>query len=342
MPTVTAEEIGTAHYLQQQRTVRRTADTAQLLWLAADPLNLDQEWATLGPALTQTVTTGQLQAAAPSQDYVAAVVAADSAFSDPAGTVRPGAFAGRAADGRSLLSLLYQPVIETKWQLLAGQQSPRAASLSGLNNLLRIVTTEVADAGRGATGVAITSNRTTTGYVRVLSPPSCSRCAALAGTFYRYNQGFDRHPRCDCTHMPVTRSHPRPRAGPENNPRTYFDSLSRAEQDKIFTIKGAEAIRDGADITQVVNARRRDANRLGMYTVESGGARAGATHDGTGRRGIFARRERERAIQLGLIPPSGKGFRLTTHRLLPEEIYKQAGDDRAKAIDMLRRYAYII
>ncbi|RPE27290.1 hypothetical protein [Kitasatospora cineracea] len=342
MPQATAEDLGTAHYLQQQRTVRRAADNAQLLWLAADPGDLDREWATLGPALVQNVTDGQLRAATPSQDYVAAVIAADNALSAPAGTVRAGAFAGRAADGRPLLSLLYESVIETKWRMLAGEQSAREAARGGLNTLLRATTTEVADAGRDATGVAITTNWTTTGYVRVLSPPSCARCVALAGVFYRHNQGFARHPRCDCTHMPVTRGHPRARAQAENSPRAYFDSLSPAEQDKVFTIKGAEAIRDGGDITQIVNARRRDANRPGMYTAEIGGARLKSTYDGTGRRGIFARRERERAIRLGLVPPSGKGFRLTTHRLLPEEIYRQAGSDRALAIKMLRRYAYII
>lgn len=39
-------------------------------------------------------------------------------------------------------------------------------------------------------------------------------------------------------------------------PGDYFESLDRAEQDKIFTKAGAQAIRDRADINQVVNARR--------------------------------------------------------------------------------------
>ncbi|GAA2750104.1 hypothetical protein [Kitasatospora cinereorecta] len=70
MPTAT--ELGTSHYLQQQRTVRR----AQRLWRALDPYGLDREWAALGPALTQLVTDSQQQAAAPAQDYVFAVLAA--------------------------------------------------------------------------------------------------------------------------------------------------------------------------------------------------------------------------------------------------------------------------
>src|SRR5690606_23965723 len=33
-------------------------------------------------------------------------------------------------------------------------------------------------------------------YVRMLTPPSCSRCTVLAGRWYRKNAGFARHPGC--------------------------------------------------------------------------------------------------------------------------------------------------
>ncbi|GAA2829876.1 hypothetical protein GCM10010441_63000 [Kitasatospora paracochleata] len=90
---------------------------------------------------------------------------------------------------------MYEPVLDAKWRMLAGQSATDAMTGS-LATLLRSVATETADDGRSATGAAIASNRTTTGYVRVLNPPSCARCAVLAGARYRYNTGFLRHPNC--------------------------------------------------------------------------------------------------------------------------------------------------
>ncbi|MFJ3793891.1 hypothetical protein [Kitasatospora sp. NPDC090091] len=330
----TAEELATAHYLQQQRTVRQAADRAQAVWrsLGFDPAGIDGQWLSVGPALVQAVTDGQQAAAAPADAYVAAVVAADGAAGDPAGQVRTGAFTGRAADGRSLMSLLYEPVIDAKWRATTGLPGLEAMT-GGLATLLRAVTTEVADAGRTATGVGIAGNRATRGYVRVLSPPSCARCAVLAGKEYAFNAGFDRHPHCDCVHLPMTRYR---RGDRTMDTARYFHSLSRAEQDRVFTIHGAQAIRDGADINSVVNARR------GMYQAGVGLNRVRATYDATTVRGAFFRSERERAIRLGLIPRSQdrRAFKLTTRRLLPEEIYQRA-ETRDQLISMLRRYGYL-
>ena len=117
--------------------------------------------------------------------------------------------------------------------------------------------------------------------------------------------------------------------------QTYFGSLSRREQDRIFTAAGARAIRDGADITSVVNARR------GMYTASAYGRRLGATREGATVRGAFYRSERARAIARGQVPASiGRAYRLRTPRLMPEQIYQLAGS-RDEAIAMLRRFGYI-
>lgn len=325
----TAEALASAHYLQQQRTVRRAANLAQRAWRRMSPGDLDGSWRTVAPLLVQAVSSGQQQAADPADVYVAAVIAADGATSEPAGKVNTAAFTGRTADGRPLRSLLYQPVIETRWRMLAGQSAQDALSAS-LATLLRAVDTEVADAGREASGVSIAGNRTCTGYVRVLNPPSCARCAILAGRVYGSAVAFQRHPHCDCTHLPTTRY----RSSPLTDARDYFGSLSAAEQNRIFTAAGAQAIRDGADISSVVNARR------GMYTADAYGRRLASTYDATTRRGAFYRAERRRAIERGLIPPSGAGFRLRVPRLLPEEIYRQAAN-RDEVIAMLRRYGYL-
>ena len=116
--------------------------------------------------------------------------------------------------------------------------------------------------------------------------------------------------------------------------KAYFGSLSTAEQNRIFTVAGAQAIRDGANMSSVVNARR------GMYTADAYGRTVRATRDSATRRGAWYRQERQRAIERGLVPRSGRGFRLMSPRLLPEEIYRLAGT-RAEAIAMLRRFGYL-
>jgi hypothetical protein len=187
---------------------------------------------------------------------------------------------------------------------------------SGLAQLEMIAVTQVQDAGRTAAGVAIAARPHVAGYVRHLRPPSCSRCAVLAGQFYRWNTGFLRHPRCDCRHVPVSSAELY--RDEVTSPRAYFDSLSRAEQDRVFTNAGARAIRDGADLTQVVNARR------GMRTANVYGREVRVTTEGTTRRGVA-----------GKLLDGRK-----TPRLMPEQIYADA-TDRADAIRLLERHGYI-
>ncbi|MFF2522242.1 VG15 protein [Streptomyces liangshanensis] len=332
---LTAEELAQAYYVTQAQHSRRTADRVQALWRELDRRDLTGSWESfVGPRIVAAVTAGQLAAAAGADEYTAAVVAADGATSDPSGRIRPAAFAGVAADGRALESLLYLPVITSKQALAAGLDDVEAM-MRGLHQLLRMAASEVADAGRGATGTAITANRTIRGYIRVVNPPACGRCIILAGLEYGWNAGFQRHPRCDCVHMPSTLiARGRHHRG-AFDPKAYFDSLSEREQARIFTQAGAQAIRDGASMTSVINARR------GMYTADAYGQRVRATRDSTTRRGSFYRQERRRAIQRGLIPNSGRGFRLVAPRLLPEEIYRLAGNDRGQAIAMLRRFGYL-
>ncbi|CAM5681613.1 MULTISPECIES: hypothetical protein [Streptomyces] len=329
-----AEQVAHEHYLRQQRIVRRSVDRAQGLWGGLDVADLDGSWQAVAGGLVAAVTAGQREAAAHADPYVAAVLAAEGLESDPDGSVDAAAFAGAAADGRPLKSLLYEPVIETKWRLQEAGQSAVESLLGGLEKLLRAAATQVADAGRTAAGASIAGNRTINGYVRVVNPPACARCIILAGTEYGWNRGFQRHPRCDCVHMPtklVARGRHHRGAF---DARRYFDSLSAAEQNRIFTASGAQAVRDGASLTSVVNARR------GMYTASAYGRRVRATRDSATRRGQWYRAERQRAIQRGLVPRSGRGFRLTSPRLLPEEIYDLAGS-RSEAITLLRRFGYL-
>lgn len=92
--------------------------------------------------------------------------------------------------------------------------------------------------------------------------------------------------------------------------------MSATQQDQAFTKAGARAIRDGADIAQVVNSR-------------SGMTAAGTTTTGTTRLGLAGHR-------LG----ARQGRQVV--RLMPERIYQQAAGNRDEAIRLLRLHGFIL
>jgi hypothetical protein len=236
--------------------------------------------------------------------------------------------AGVASDGRPLASLLLNPTVVVKAGLAGGASMPQSLA-AGYANLDMLVRTQLADTGRAADQVAIATRRTATGYVRMLVGKSCSRCVVLAGRRYEWSAGFKRHPRCDCVHVPAVEDR-----GDDirTNPRAHFDSLSPVEQDKAFTRAGAEAIRNGADIAKVVNARR------GMQTATVYGRKVSLTTEGTTLRGDFGRARRDG--RLALRP--GQRIRSTTQvRLMPEQILREAGGSRDEAVRLLRLHGYI-
>ncbi|KUN34824.1 hypothetical protein AQJ30_27535 [Streptomyces longwoodensis] len=355
------QALALAHYARLRTLSQRAVARVETVWRRIDRADISRSWAEVAPLLMSAVMEAQEQAAQLADPYVAAVAAAEGDESAAAGRVTARAFSGIASDGRPLLSLLYQPVIDWKVRMAAGQ-SVDAAFRGSLASALRITATQVADAGRGATGVAMAGRRTIQGYVRVVQPPACGRCIILAGREYGWNRGFQRHPKCDCIHLPTTliardqgrgrgrldgdRFTPTTRPGSAPgfiDPRAYFDGLSRAEQERVFGAAGARAIREGADMAQVVNARR------GMTTMSAYGRRVLATTEGATRRGSFYRLERERTeAQTGIRfardrTEARRGFprfELRTPRLMPEEIYRLA-ESRDEAIRMLRRFGYL-
>lgn len=192
MPTSRA--LARAHYRHQQGIAKRVARALAALWARVDLGDLDGSWALLAPRAAGEVALGQYQAAAGAADYVAAVMLAQE-LTAAATRPDPRAFSGTAADGRSLASLLQGAVIDTKVAIGAGM-SGADALLRGQGSLLLYGLNETQQAGRNADHVGITGQAQLGGYIRTLTPPSCSRCVVLAGKFYRWNQGFDRHPHC--------------------------------------------------------------------------------------------------------------------------------------------------
>lgn len=127
----------------------------------------------------------------------------------------------------------------------------------------RIVTALVQDAARAAEQVNITT-RPRIGYVRYLNPPSCSRCAILAGRVYRYSEGFLRHPGCDCIHVPTTIA----------NPAFVHDPADLVRDGLVMGLSKADikALADGADLGRVVNVKSK---RAGLSTPDGALIRAG-------------------------------------------------------------------
>lgn len=113
----------------------------------------------------------------------------------------------------------------------------------------RLVSTLVADAGRSGMGVATVARPGVTGHIRYVNSPSCARCAILAGRFYRWSTGFQRHPHCDCQMVPSNEI---------AAPGLISDPMEAFEKGQISGLSKADtqAIIEGADLGQVVNVRR--------------------------------------------------------------------------------------
>lgn len=233
-------------------------------------------------ALTATVTTLQTRAARESMRAVEAILAEQQLTAPAEAQVAPSGFAGVASDGRPLGSLL--------------EQADSALALETM------AITQVADVARISAGVATTVRPKVHGYIRNVGPSCCSRCAVLAGRFYRWSADFKRHPRCRCTMVPTT-----------HDTSEIDDPMSLFRQGRITDLSQAQrdAIADGADISRVVNAT----TRKGAVYSAGGGIRL--TREATTRRG------------------TGQRVRLT-----PESIY-QLASDRDDAIRLLGVHGYI-
>jgi hypothetical protein len=297
---VTALELAEARLRRQRALARHAATDIARLWARIDRTAIARSWAASLEAAAQVMESAQAIGAAGAAGYLDDLTATYNLPDSARGAVRAAGFAGTASDGRDLRTLLYQPAITALQSIEQGASVPRAMS-AGRFSLDVIVRTQVADACRVADGVALTARSQLSGYVRMLSMPSCSRCVLLAGKRYRWNTGFQRHPRCDCRHIPC----PEDVAGDlRTDPKLYFQSLPVKEQDRLFTPSGAQAIRDGGDISRVVNARG------GMYTA-------------SGRRFTHTAAQRR-------------------PRLMPEQIYTEANGDRQEAIRLLKLHGFLI
>ena len=316
-------ETAVKHYRAMLRLQRSARAAAAVAWSSLSAAYLSESWDSVSPALERAVSRLQLDAATRGAGYGGNTLADQGLYEAPEAWVDPSSLAGVSSRGASLGAALYSAIPHTK-DLIAGGMPERVALARGREVLQMSAATQVADAGRTAAGLD-TFARPKVGYVRMLNPPSCSRCSVLAGRFYRNNEGFRRHPRCDCVHVPTTRTEAAESEGLVHDPYAYFESLSESAQDKTFGKAQAQAIRDGADLFQVVNARR----GMSYAGVSSDGSRRGQkvasdfTREGTTRRALW-----------GGANPKGK-------RLTPDAIYAQ-GLPREATLDLLAKHGYLL
>ena len=316
-------ETAVKHYRAMLRLQRSARAAAAVAWSSLSAAYLSESWGSVSPALERAVSRLQLDAATRGAGYGGNTLADQGLYEAPEAWVDPSSLAGVSSRGASLGAALYSAIPHTK-DLIAGGMPERVALSRGREVLQMSAAAQVADAGRTAAGLD-TFARPKVGYVRMLNPPSCSRCSVLAGRFYRNNEGFQRHPRCDCVHVPTTRTEAAESEGLVHDPYAYFESLPEAAQDKTFGKAQAQAIRDGADLFQVVNARR----GMSYAGVSADGSRRGQkvasdfTREGTTRRALW-----------GGANPKGK-------RLTPDAIYAQ-GLPREATLDLLAKHGYLL
>lgn len=311
LPSSVAEVAGHYSALQAALVEQALADLEPaLLRGRASPDKWRDAVAGIGRGLLAT----QLTAASYADAYLNDVLDAQRASPLAEGRVDPRAFQDLTDGGGSWLQgLVFAPnsvrPVDGDWTRFAFVARS-------------IVKTGLTDTARSSTQTAMQTRPAVLAYVRQLRGASCARCVVLAGRRYHSAVPFRRHKRCDCVHVPTGEAD----ADWTTDPKAFFHRLTSEDQDRLFTKAGAEAIRLGADISQVVNARD------GITVAQAHGQRVLATTAGTTARGIAGQR---------LAADSTTGV----IRLLPDEIFTQAdrlGWDRAEVLRQLRRFAYVL
>lgn len=310
------------HQAERAAQAATTAAAVRAVWMASSPEDLERSWLSGAVVAAELIRAGQLQAAGTAEGWLTGEAGPGEGTVDPQAAV--------AATGDLTMPLLYPLLIA--FNRLRRGFSAGMSILSGAAFLEMAVRSLVADAGRIADMAGMIARPRVVSYVRVVQLPACARCIILAGREYSLSEGFLRHPRCDCAVAPR-----RPGDTWElPSPASLYGEMTEAQQRRAFGQAGAQAIADGADIGQVVNARR------GMTTVTRYGRTVKATTEGVTRRGLYGRRRAKFAKAAGVrFGEDTKGrARATAVRLMPEEIYRLA-DDREHAIRLLRRNGYL-
>lgn len=271
----------------------------------------DTAWLLAHPLVLETIYQAQRDLIRAAEAFVPAVLEETHQPIRSSGyEMEPAALVGYAGSGYTVDETLQWAPVRAKQAVESGATA-RTGALVAQEWLALTTTTILADTLRSATSVSM-STRRSHGYVRMVNGNACGRCVVLAGRWYRISADFDRHPRCKCTQIPAAEN----LAGDwQTDPQAYFDSLSDEARIKLMGSKAnAQAVADGADIGQVINAYRKTAGM--KFAQESpiikrrlrSGAIDKYTTEGTTRRAIAAQQQaglrRNGPLQQRLMPQS--------------------------------------
>ncbi|WP_062077697.1 hypothetical protein [Demequina globuliformis] len=322
-------------YARDQRAENGAAVAAvKRLWRRMGS-DFDASFLAIAPDLIEVSNTAQARISGQAQAYIPAILeATDQAKADrPRFDIDPGAYVGTAGDGRPTEVLMYGAVTEAKKQVKAGASESVALHRAG-EWIAGAVGTILSDTHRGMEGFESYA-RPVSGWVRQLTPPSCGRCVILAGKHYRKSQGFQRHPGCDCVHIPAAENV----AGDlTTDVGEYLGSLDEQGLAKALGSKAnalAYAEFD-ADPYQIVNAYSSGVKKAQQY-----GRNITYTTEGTTVRGVaYQQMSRVRALSALSKSPGSRYRQLTAPRLMPETIIG-LGLSQERTRDMLRDFGWL-
>lgn len=341
MPLQSLPQAATEYANAQRKEILAALSLVQRQWRRMGD-NFDASYAVIEPALLAAMFTAQERVAKGALAYIPDVME-ESGLTIPRTPLyesAPKMYVGTAGDGLPVSTLLYGSVIQAKTAVGNGYSVPQALSMSG-QWLTNATGTLLSDTGRSAEKVAGNSRKVKL-WVRMLNPPSCGRCAILAGRATGNDTAFLRHPKCDCRNIPSSES---TADDVRVDPHAYFDSLDEAAQVKLMGSRAnARAMRDGADLNQIINAYRR---KGAVSSAQVHGRAIKYTTEGTTRRG-YAYSQMSKAqyvkAQGELRRRAGDSNRYATRlkapRMMPETIYEVA-KDQADAKRLLGLYGWI-
>lgn len=329
------------------------------LWERVEPSAIAASWDRQLPTASAILVAAQTVSAELADPYLAASTGTAAGV---VAAVAADGFAGWADGALTVTDLLGLAAGNASARVQAGADPGNAVRATRADLAKYVVTTSL-DAGRLSTTTAMVTRPAITGYYRMLVGTSCPRCAILAGRFYKLNEGFERHPNCNCVHRPAEHA----------GDGSAFDARKAIERGDVTRLSEADRraiVEFGADPSQVVNAK------AGMY--KAGGRKfttTGTTRTSIGGARILARDaealtgadvssktftnltfSREQAAQYAELLRAGTKFSRSTSggraqtytykhtrtpRPTPETILAEF-PDRADALRELTNFGYVI
>lgn len=336
MPAQNLPQTATEYARASRREQQAALAAIRRQWRRMGP-EFDRSWLLIAPSITAILGTAQRRTAELADDYIPAVLEETSQTRaiPAAARTNVAAFVGVTGSGLATADVLDLAPVRAKQAVAEGATQAQALTSAG-HWLTATAGTILSDTGRAVetTGMA---TRSVGGYVRMLNPPSCGRCAVLAGKWYRKNAGFQRHPGCDCRMIPASEA-----IGGDLtlDIDAYLNSLDEADQVKVL---GSQANRTawseyGADPSQIINAYRG-----GIKTAQDRYGNAVRFSDvGTTKRGWAGWSMRNRSTRLdrdaGLVQVAGKR---TLVRRMPETILRTTAG-REQILRQLRLYGWTV